>query len=183
MVRTSVPVNTRGMDFRMSIGERLKDERERLGLTLPEFADIAGAKKNTVIDWQNDVSSPPASRLASLAVAGVDPMYVLTGVRSVARAGMSQADIDAFNQLIDDFFELDTSGRDSVLRMVSALAAAAATGGKARTVRKPSARREPEPTATAPLVAVQGKNSGVIQSTTGTISNAGPLIQRKGRAK
>ena len=41
------------MDFRMSsIGERLKEERERLNFTIPELAEAAGAKKNTVIDWQ-----------------------------------------------------------------------------------------------------------------------------------
>ncbi|MBN8637945.1 MAG: helix-turn-helix domain-containing protein [Anaerolineae bacterium] len=140
------------------IGERLRDERNRLGLSQPALGEIAGAAKRTVIDWEKGASSPTAAQLAQLARAGVDPTYVLTGVRAVARAGLEQAEIDAFNQLIDDFFELDTSGRDSVLRMVSALAAAAATGGKARTVRKPSARREPEPTATAPLVAVRGKN-------------------------
>lgn len=66
----------------MTIGERLKEERERLGMTIPVFAEVAGAKKNTVIDWQKDVSSPPAAKLAALAVAGVDVQYVITGVRS-----------------------------------------------------------------------------------------------------
>lgn len=66
----------------MSIGERLKEERERLGLTLPEFAERAGAKKNTVIDWQKDVSSPPAAKLAALAEIGVDVLYVITGQRA-----------------------------------------------------------------------------------------------------
>lgn len=64
----------------MSIGKRLKEERERLGFTVVAFAEAAGAKKHTVIDWQNDVSSPPAARLARLAACGVDVMYVLTGV-------------------------------------------------------------------------------------------------------
>src|SRR2546427_5026692 len=70
------------MEFRMTIGTRLKSERERLGLTLPEFAELAGAKKNTVIDWQRDASSPPAAKLAALADAGVDPLYVLTDRKS-----------------------------------------------------------------------------------------------------
>lgn len=67
----------------MSIGDRLKAERERVGLTIAEFGDVAGAKKNTVIDWQNDVSSPPAAKLAALAEAGVDVTYVITGYRGV----------------------------------------------------------------------------------------------------
>lgn len=82
MVRIFVPVNINGLDFRMkTIGERLKEERERLGMTIPDFAEAAGAKKNTVIDWQKDVSSPPAAKLAALAAAGVDVLYVLTGQR------------------------------------------------------------------------------------------------------
>lgn len=66
----------------MNIGERLKEERERLGMTIPEFAEIAGAKKNTVIDWQKGLSGPPAAKLAALAVAGIDVLYVITGERS-----------------------------------------------------------------------------------------------------
>jgi len=86
MVRISVPVNIFiSMDFRaMSLGQRLKEERERLGLTIVAFADVAGAKKNTVIDWQKDVSSPPAVKLSALAEVGVDVLYVLTGQRSQA---------------------------------------------------------------------------------------------------
>jgi transcriptional regulator with XRE-family HTH domain len=66
----------------MTIGKRLKEERERLGFTVVAFAEAAGSKKHTVIDWQNDVSSPPAARLAMLAEHGVDLLYVLTGSRS-----------------------------------------------------------------------------------------------------
>lgn len=66
----------------MSLGQRLKEERERLGLTVVAFAEAAGAKKNTVIDWQKDVSSPPAVKLSALADIGVDVLYVLTGASS-----------------------------------------------------------------------------------------------------
>ena len=68
----------------MSIGDRLKRERERLGLTIPEFAELAGAKKNTVIDWQNDTSSPPAAKLEALAKGGVDALFIVTGRRARA---------------------------------------------------------------------------------------------------
>lgn len=64
------------------IGDRLKAERERLGLTQPEFAEVAGAKKRTLIDWEKGVSSPTAVQLAALATVGVDVLYVLTGERS-----------------------------------------------------------------------------------------------------
>src|SRR5690349_1141193 len=63
------------------IGGRLKEERERLELTQPSFAEAAGAKKRTVIDWEKGVSSPTAVQLAALAAVGVDALYVLTGTR------------------------------------------------------------------------------------------------------
>lgn len=50
-------------------------------MTLPEFAEAAGAKKRTAIDWQNGASSPTATQLALLAKAGVDVRYVITGER------------------------------------------------------------------------------------------------------
>jgi transcriptional regulator with XRE-family HTH domain len=66
----------------MGVGERLKQERERLGMTIPELAAAAGVGKNTVIDWQNDVSSPPTTKLLALMIAGVDASFLLTGLRA-----------------------------------------------------------------------------------------------------
>ena len=63
------------------IGNRLREERERLGLTQPVFAELAGAKKRTLIDWEKDVSSPTAVQLAQLSAAGADVLYILTGQR------------------------------------------------------------------------------------------------------
>ena len=80
------------------LGIRIKDERERLGLTQPEFAEIAGAKKRTVIDWQNGVSSPTAIQLAALAAAGVDIAYVITGVPAEAHGKL--ADVAQASQLL-----------------------------------------------------------------------------------
>jgi len=51
-------------------------------MTIQEFAEAAGARKNTVIDWQNDVSSPPTAKLAALAAMGLDVLYVVTGQRA-----------------------------------------------------------------------------------------------------
>ncbi len=136
MVRISVPVNTYGMEFRMTIGTRLKSERERLGLTLPEFAELAGAKKNTVIDWQRDASSPPAAKLAALADAGVDLLYVLTGQRSIARPGMSEAEVAQFNELVDTFWALSDASRSVALELLSGLLLKDMQGGASRAIRK-----------------------------------------------
>ncbi len=66
------------------LGERLKLERERLGFTQPAFAELAGAKKRTLIDWEKAVSSPTAVQLAAFAAAGADVLYILTGKSSSA---------------------------------------------------------------------------------------------------
>jgi len=64
------------------IGERLKEERGRLGLSQPEFAALVGAAKRTLIDWEKGSTSPSAVQLSGFTGAGVDVMYVLTGQRS-----------------------------------------------------------------------------------------------------
>ncbi|MGK4362077.1 helix-turn-helix transcriptional regulator [Ectopseudomonas chengduensis] len=66
------------------IGERLKEERKRLGLTQPGLAEIAGAAKRTVIDWEKGVSSPTAAQLEALSRVGMDVLFVVTGTRGQA---------------------------------------------------------------------------------------------------
>jgi len=95
-----------------TIGERIKQERERLGLTIPQFAEAAGAKKNTVIDWQKDASSPPALKLAALANIGVDTQYVVTGVRSAT--AFSNEEI----QLVEQYRAMDPDTKRRTMAMV-----------------------------------------------------------------
>jgi len=66
------------------IGERLRAERERLGLTQPVFAGAAKTEKRTLINWEKGVSSPTATQLAALSVIGADILYIVTGQRTVA---------------------------------------------------------------------------------------------------
>ncbi|QBK70694.1 XRE family transcriptional regulator [Acinetobacter johnsonii] len=61
------------------IGVRIKEERSRLGLNQPDFAEIAGVSKRTLIDWEKDSSSPNAVHLSALSQAGVDVHYIITG--------------------------------------------------------------------------------------------------------
>lgn len=94
-----------------TIGARVKEERERLEMTIPEFADAAGVKKNTVIDWQKDVSSPPAARLAALASVGLDVQYVVTGARSSSLVGEEAL-------LLEGFRKMDAETKRRTLAMV-----------------------------------------------------------------
>ncbi|QDF95174.1 hypothetical protein CJ010_00710 [Azoarcus sp. DD4] len=71
------------------LGDRLREERERLGLTQDAFSALAGGKRRTLIDWEKGVSSPTAVQLSALSKAGVDVLYVVTGNR--AAQGVSEA--------------------------------------------------------------------------------------------
>lgn len=121
---------------------RLRSERERLGLTQPAFAEIAGAAKRTVVDWEKGISSPTGVQLAKLGVSGVDVSFVLTGVRSVAKAGATPDDIARMNRLVDDFFALPRDDQDKVLAWTTGLVHSAVKRGDSVGVRraKPPAR-------------------------------------------
>ncbi len=67
----------------VSIGERLKEERLRLGFNQTEMAGFAGATKKTHGLYERGERSPTADYLACLSEAGLDVPYVVTGNRSV----------------------------------------------------------------------------------------------------
>lgn len=62
-----------------SIGERLKEERERLGYSQSDFAAMGSKTKKTQIEWEKGEAYPNASFMAAIAAAGADVQYILTG--------------------------------------------------------------------------------------------------------
>lgn len=71
----------------MTIGQRLKEERERLTLSQLAIAEMAGTTRKTQIDHETDRTPPKASYLAKVASLGVDVAYVITGERLENVAG------------------------------------------------------------------------------------------------
>lgn len=65
----------------MSLGERLKVEREKLGFNQNDFAEMVGASRKSQIRWEKDESSPSAEALAIWSKVGLDTQYILTGIR------------------------------------------------------------------------------------------------------
>ena len=63
-------------------GQRLKEERKRVGFTQPRLGEIVSLTKRTVIDWEKDKSSPTAIQLAAMAKHGFDVSYLITGIRT-----------------------------------------------------------------------------------------------------
>lgn len=65
----------------MTFGERLKEERKRLGMNQTEFALLGGVVKFTQINYEKGDNVPNLDYLAKLGASGVDAYYILTGQR------------------------------------------------------------------------------------------------------
>ena len=112
------------------IGQRLKEERERLGYNQTDFAALAGAAKRTQIDWEKGVSSPTAEQLAAFAAAGADVLYILTGQRSgaVAPTPVLKPEEAA---LLDNYRHASPEGKKAIKATSDALAKpSSGSGGK-----------------------------------------------------
>jgi len=68
-----------------TFGERLRTERERLGLSQAAFGELGGVQKVAQINYEKGKRHPDAEYLAAIAAAGVDVLYVLTGQHSNAQ--------------------------------------------------------------------------------------------------
>lgn len=103
----------------MTIGERLKEERSRLGLSQTEMGAAGGVGKTTQINYEKDSGSPSATFLAAVAKLGVDVLYVVTGERKPQAAESITAE-EA--DLLKHYRELPDTDRAGAAKMVTALA-------------------------------------------------------------
>lgn len=101
------------------IGERLKEERERLHMTQPAFAAAAGAAKRTLIEWEKGSTSPSAVQLSALSTIGVDVLYILTGQRLFAPPPALKPDEAA---LLDNYRNSPKEAQDALKATSAALA-------------------------------------------------------------
>ena len=105
----------------MGIGERLKEERERLGLNQTDFAALAGASKNTQYNYEKGERSPDSNYLAAAAAQGVDVLYVITGVRTPQVTASFTAEE---TELVEILRSMDESDRAVLNRTARAFAKA-----------------------------------------------------------
>ena len=80
-------------------GVRLKQERERLGLTLSDFALLGEVNRMTQMRYESGASSPTIDYLHKIGGHGVDSMFLMTGLASADLIPMQNA--VAFSQAID----------------------------------------------------------------------------------
>lgn len=111
----------------MSIGERLRIERERLGFTQPEFSAFASATKQTLNSWESDRSSPKADQLEALGEHGVDVYFVLTGQRIGIATTLSARE----SALVENYRAAPEEAKKALETTSAALAQSKLTKGKA----------------------------------------------------
>lgn len=66
----------------MSRGLRIREERERLGLTQDEFGALGGVKRLAQSNYESGKREPPTPYLDLLREHGVDVAYIETGIRT-----------------------------------------------------------------------------------------------------
>lgn len=109
----------------MSTHQRLKMERERLGLSQSRLADLASVGKTTVINWEKGVSSPDATQLHAMTAAGIDVLYVVTGERSQDAAEVDLLPADE-RVLIDAYRRCSPDARRHLIQSAALLSAGVA---------------------------------------------------------
>lgn len=107
-----------------SLGKRLQEQRELLGLTQEKFAKLLGIAKRTQAHYEGDGSEPKASYLAAASALGVDVMYVMTG-QPTLRPADSLSVMES--RVIDNYRALPEEDQASVRRLTDALAQSAST--------------------------------------------------------
>ena len=101
------------------LGSRLREERERLGMTQRVFGDIGGVEPNAQGKYESGERTPRLDYLAALAQRGVDALYVLSGARTPIPLGNLS---DAEAGLLRAFRQLPAADRAALLHLSGRLA-------------------------------------------------------------
>jgi transcriptional regulator with XRE-family HTH domain len=107
----------------ITIGERLKEERNRLGLSQAKIGDIAGVTKNSQINYEANKRSPDSAYLAKIAEIGADVNYILTGIRA---RNQSFQGVNISSEKLDILIALDDmidEQRQNVIKEIKAIQA------------------------------------------------------------
>lgn len=104
---TYLPIVKEIMSNLLRIGERLKEERERLGINQTDFATLGESSRKTQFNYETGERVPDAAYLSSIAEAGADVLYILTGTRSATMQSISPRQ----RALLDNYEHSDDQGK------------------------------------------------------------------------
>jgi len=121
-------------EYMSTIGEAIKSERLRLGMSQEEFGAAGGVKKRTQISYEQDERSPDAIYLRAISAIGVDVQFILTGDQ--ATASLTQDE----KELLSGYRGLDIRGKAGVLGMIDGMASPLGGVGLSRNVQHEQSR-------------------------------------------
>lgn len=101
-----------------TLGERLREERDRLGINQNELADIGGVKRNSQGNYERGRQNPDTAYLLAISRVGVDVMYVLFGRRDSSMGAQTEGE----TEVMAAFRSLTASDQAVVRRVATGLA-------------------------------------------------------------
>ncbi len=82
----------------LQISARLRQERERLGLTIEAFAHGGGLTQQTQMRYENGSRMPDAKYLANIHQLNVDVLYVLSGKKTPRKSTLSPEEAELLDR-------------------------------------------------------------------------------------
>lgn len=95
-----------------TIGGRLREERERLGVNQTDFASHGGVGRKSQFNYEDGGRMPDAAYLAAIAELGADVLYIVTGERS------AHALLDNERLMLERYRACPPTLRDAALRVL-----------------------------------------------------------------
>ena len=83
----------------LSISERLREERGRLGISQSALAEIGGVVRRAQQNYENGSRIPDGAYFAKVAEIGIDVLYVITGIRASSPVPLTPDEAE----LLDDY--------------------------------------------------------------------------------
>lgn len=103
-------------------GNRLKEERKKLGLTQAQAAEKCGVSGRMWGDYERGISQPKTELFFQFEKAGIDVQYVMHGRRDEAAAMPSENTLTTEEQaLLAQFRQLNGEGKTAIFSMLNAL--------------------------------------------------------------
>lgn len=94
----------------INIGNRLRAERERMGLSQTDFAKLADHSRSVQAGYEQGRVMPGGAYLAAIAAAGVDVLYVLTGQRTPSPDGVV-VESEEEKRLLENYRAMDQAAK------------------------------------------------------------------------
>lgn len=115
-----------------SFGDRLKEERERLGLSQTVFAERAGTTRKTQFNYETNARRPDTDYIALAIEIGVDVAYVLTGNRGFEAPSLDAAE----SALLDSYRRCSADAKIHLIQTAALLSAGLGSGSQAQASAK-----------------------------------------------